>query len=539
MMTKKICNWLAFPAALLLTSCIKNDIPYPYIEGVIQAMEVYDMQGAPKIDAQRHVVELTVGDKAFLDSLPITKLVANAESEIIPDSSVCINPSQFPNFSFTSLNDLPANANTAIDFTKPVKILLRTYQDYIWSLVVKQEINRVVDVAYQVGDPQINANDHMAIIYIEKDRSLSEVKINKLELEGPSATVHPDPSSVTDFTRPRKFKFYREGRFVSEWFVDVQPTIQASFMGDVNAWARKAELTGSVRAGAEPVIEYREEGATDWSTMPSDALVMNSTTAFTATLTGLKDGTTYEWRIVVDGQPGASASFQTEKIETIPNLNFDTWTQNGKNWYPNEVPNNFDAVGAFWASGNEGVTSNLAGGHEATTEPVSGAEAYKGKAAKMHSLTGVTLVGSAAGNLFVGSYKTNMSNPSKSVSFGRPYTGARPTKMVGYYKYMPKPITNGTKPGTLKTDQCHIYMKLWDANGFLFGYGEFVGSEQVDEYTRFEFDITYTDKKAKPASMSIVATSSRYGGDFEGAKVVGQVGHGSTLWVDEFEVIYD
>lgn len=138
MMTKKICNWLAFPAALLLTSCIKNDIPYPYIEGVIQAMEVYDMQGAPKIDAQRHVVELTVGDKAFLDSLPITKLVANAESEIIPDSSVCINPSQFPNFSFTSLNDLPANANTAIDFTKPVKILLRTYQDYIWSLVVKQ-----------------------------------------------------------------------------------------------------------------------------------------------------------------------------------------------------------------------------------------------------------------------------------------------------------------------------------------------------------------------------------------------------------------
>lgn len=539
MMTKKICNWLAFPAALLLTSCIKNDIPYPYIEGVIQAMEVYDMQGAPKFDAQRHVVELTVGDKAFLDSLPITKLVANAESEIIPDSSVCINPSQFPNFSFTSLNDLPANANTAIDFTKPVKILLRTYQDYIWSLVVKQEINRVVDVKYQVGDPQINANDHMAIIYIEKDRSLSEVKINKLELEGPSATVHPDPSSVTDFTRPRKFKFYREGRFVSEWFVDVQPTIQASFMGDVNAWARKAELTGSVRAGAEPVIEYREEGATDWSTMPSDALVMNSTTAFTATLTGLKDGTTYEWRIVVDGQPGASASFQTEKIETIPNLNFDTWTQNGKNWYPNEVPNNFDAVGAFWASGNEGVTSNLAGGHEATTEPVSGAEAYKGKAAKMHSLTGVTLVGSAAGNLFVGSYKTNMSNPSKSVSFGRPYTGARPTKMVGYYKYMPKPITNGTKPGTLKTDQCHIYMKLWDANGFLFGYGEFVGSEQVDEYTRFEFDITYTDKKAKPASMSIVATSSRYGGDFEGAKVVGQVGHGSTLWVDEFEVIYD
>ena len=132
-----------------------------------------------------------------------------------------------------------------------------------------------------------------------------------------------------------------------------------------------------------------------------------------------------------------------------------------------------------------------------------------------------------------------MGNPSASVSFGRPFTGARPTKMIGYYKYKPMPITNGTKPGNLTTDQCHIYMKLWDAQGNLFGYGEFVGSETVTEYTRFEFDIKYTDKKAKPATMTIVATSSRYGGDFEGAKVVGQVGNGSTLWVDEFEVLYD
>lgn len=538
-MTKRIFRTALLIACLGLTSCIKNDIPYPYIEGVIQDIEVFDMQGSAKIDVQRHVIELTVGENAFLDSLPITKLVANAESEIIPDSSVCIHYSQFPHYSFTSLNDLPANANTAIDFTKPVKFLLRTYQDYIWTLKVTQEISRLVEVEYQVGDPQINPQDHIAIIYIEKDRSFQNVQIHKLQLEGSNTEILPDPSTVTDFTRPQKFKFYRSGRFISEWTVDVQPTNQASFIGEVNAWARKADVSGSVRAGATPVIEYRESGQEGWTKLPADSVKMQTTTAFTATIGGLKDATGYEWRILVDGEAGETATFQTETIATIPNLNFDTWTQNGKNWYPNNVADNYDDPNAYWASGNEGVTSGLAGGYDATTSPVSGTDAYKGKAAKLNSLTGVTLVGSAAGNLFIGKYKTNMGNPSASVSFGRPFTGARPTKMIGYYKYKPMPITNGTKPGNLTTDQCHIYMKLWDAQGNLFGYGEFVGSETVTEYTRFEFDIKYTDKKAKPATMTIVATSSRYGGDFEGAKVVGQVGNGSTLWVDEFEVLYD
>ena len=43
---------------------------------------------------------------------------------------------------------------------------------------------------------------------------------------------------------------------------------------------------------------------------------------------------------------------------------------------------------------------------------------------------------------------------------------------------------------------------------------------------------------AKPATITIVATSSHYGGDFSGSAVVGQVGNGSTLWIDEFELSY-
>lgn len=104
------------------------------------------------------------------------------------------------------------------------------------------------------------------------------------------------------------------------------------------------------------------------------------------------------------------------------------------------------------------------------------------------------------------------------------------------------PITYaGTVPGNLKTDQCHIYLRLWNDAGQEIAYGEFIGTETVTEYTKFEFDIKYSNTESKPAKIAIVATSSKYGGDFDenGKKVIGQVGDGSTLWVDEFELGYE
>ena len=227
--------------------------------------------------------------------------------------------------------------------------------------------------------------------------------------------------------------------------------------------------------------------------------------------------------------------FTTEDFQEVPNLNFDTWTQSVQNWYANA-----DAADSYWASGNSGVTSFLAGSRDPITVRVEGDEAYRGYAAKMSTITGVTLVTSAAGNLFIGTYKTNMTNPAASVSFGRPYTGARPVKLSGYYKYEPHETNEGSVPPAeeLPMDECNIYIRLWDADDNEIGFGEFVGKEEVTTYTRFEIDVKYSDETAKPAKMTIVATSSRYGGDFSGSKVVGRVGAGSTLWVDEFELTY-
>lgn len=514
---------------LAICSCVKNDLPYPYIESVIEEIGVYDMKGDPVIDPVSNTVDITVGELADVSKLQITKFMVSEDAEIIPDKDACVSFEQFPTKSFASLDELPANANTMVDFTNKVRFVLKTYQEHVWNIKVTQEIDRKVEVEKQVGSALIDPQSKIAIIYVEKGTPLDDIHITTLNLEGESAEARPDPTTVTDFTRPRTFEFYRNDVLVSTWTVDVQPSVVLSTPVSANAWATKVSLYGEMKSGAIPSVEYKKTVDADWSVLPSENMEI-SKTSFTAELKGLDNGTEYQWRILVDGEYSETATFATEKIIEIPNLNFDTWSKDGKNWFPNA-----DAEDSYWATGNTGVTI----AKDATTVPVEGADAYKGKAAKMTTVTGVIYVGSAAGNLFIGNYLTNIGNPSASVTFGREYEGARPTKLKGFYKYKSMPITAGTKPGNLQNDECHIYMRLWDASGKEIAYGEFIGTETVTEYTPFEFDIEYKDSVAKPAKITIVATSSHYGGEFEGKNVVGQVGEGSTLWVDEFELSYE
>jgi len=523
----------------LFVSCIENDIPYPYIEGYIEDIQVEDMEVDAEIDRTNRVVNITVGEDVFLDSLPITRLIVNKDATIYPDSAACIRVNGFPTFSFSSLDELPGNANTAVDFTNPAHFLLRTYQDYQWTINVTQNIVREIVVDNQAGvDPQFDFQNHIVVVYVTDEADYGNIQFSKLDLEGTKTTLEPDFRTVTDFTRPRTFKAYRNGKYVCDWTVDVQKSSTAAAITSYNAWATKVELSGSVRSGLTPTLQYRVQGTDAWTEVPASQITMQGNTAFSATVTGLEDGTNYEMKATAGGSDSESLLFQTETIITIPNMDFETWTQSGKNWYPNPVADNLDDPQAYWATGNEGVT--IVG--ESTTTPIEGSEAYQGKTAKMVTKTGVMLVGAAAGNLFIGKYKTNMGSPKDSPQFGRPYNGARPTKLSGYYKYTSTPITyqgDGKTPGNLTTDQCQIYMYLWDASGKQIAYGEFTGSETISQYAKFEFDIEYSDRITKPAEIAIVATSSKYGGEFEGSNVVGQVGEGSTLWIDELELSYD
>ena len=280
---------------------------------------------------------------------------------------------------------------------------------------------------------------------------------------------------------------------------------------------------------AELKFQYRLKNTQDWidatATLQDDGSYKGKTNQ-------LDFATEYEYRMAVGAEPySAVSSFTTETFVEIPNLNFDTWSVEKKNHFMNA-----DKADSYWATGNTGCT--VLG--EANTIPVEGGEARTGKAARMETVQ-MAMVGTAAGNLFIGTYKTNMGNPAASVGFGRPYNGARPLSMKGFYRYNGVAINNGgTVPSdaSFTQDEGDIYVKVWDAKDNVIGEGHFYPKGNVSTYTEFNIPIVYTSK-AKAAKFTIVCTSSRYGGEFSGKKVVGKAGKGSVLWVDDFSLSYN
>lgn len=297
-------------------------------------------------------------------------------------------------------------------------------------------------------------------------------------------------------------------------------------------WGQFAYLSGSCNlAEITSLVQfrYKKKADAEWTTI--EAVQEEGTKNYSAKVAPLDFGTEYEYYILCGDKAGETCTFTTESYVEIPNLNFDTWSQNEKDWYPNA-----DASNSYWSTGNEGVTL---GGN---SNSVGVSDSYSGLAAQLQTVEVTMFVFvkvKAAGNIFIGSYKTNAQDPASSVTFGRDYSGARPTKLSGYFKYQPgATMSDGSVPSEkLEKDECDIYIQLW-SGGETIGEGHFITNETVSEYTHFEIPIEYTVTNKRPDKIAIVATSSRYGGYFDGMNVIGQLAIGSTLWVDDFELSY-
>lgn len=275
-------------------------------------------------------------------------------------------------------------------------------------------------------------------------------------------------------------------------------------------------------------FKYKEKSAEEWIVLAPENMVVDMDKRAYSAKVKMKVETEYDVQaIVIEGEEADNqVSVTAQSLPYLPNLNFDTWTQSGKTWYPNG-----DSSNSFWATGNEGVNM-FPVSKDSNTAPTD--DAVSGKAAEMVSYDGIMVVGFAAGNLFTGTYSTNISDPASSVNFGRPFTG-RPRQLIGYYKYSPT-VINTQKDGNSfigQMDKCHIYIQLErrvNGNTEVIGYGELYNDNEVTSYTPFTIDINYTSEEY-PTHVTLVATSSKEGGNFCG-------GAGSKLWVDEFRLIY-
>lgn len=533
----------------LLVGCIENDVPYPVVRAEIKEIETNGFVSAT-IDKDARTAVVLVDDTVDLRTLRITKLVVTEGTTVVPDSLACADVRMFPDTGFVSVEGLPATANTQINMLSPANFLLKTYQDYPWQLSAKRNIQRkfVIKAAdgsdVQVGSPIVDELNNRVMIYVDKAADLSNLQVQEMQLGSSVAITTPTPNTVKDFRRTQTFQ-------VSAF--DEEETWQVSVVHydgtglSVSAWAKRAYLTGAGKSGTKIDIQYRKKGEEVWDQIFDDEITFNADGTFSAVMRHLTPSTEYEYKGTVGTQKQDIATFTTGEATQLPNSGFEDWWMNTKNiWFVHGENEDM-----FWDTGNTG--SSLANTNITVYDE---AVVHGGKrAAKLGSKN--VLIKFAAGNIFVGKY-VQTDGTDGILDFGRPFT-ARPTTLKGWFKYTCKPITHVADDPADRfadaekgmNDKASIYIalgdwaspvriqtkkskrQLFDKNDpKIIAYQEMEVGQTVGEWTEFKLKLDYRSLTRKPTYIIVVASASKYGDYFTG-------GDGSTLWLDDLELVYE
>ncbi len=539
---------------LFVSSCaIDNDIPYPIVEGLIEAMEVEgqcDAEGnkssQASINKKDHTVTLYVDETVDKTKIRITKLLVNdIATYTVMNESKCLNPQAFPKVGFYSLNDLHRTSDTRIDLSTPIKVMIHTYQDYLWTVSLKQIIKRNIVLENQVGEAVVDEQSRQVVIYVTDSQPLDKIKVTSFDLGGEKGSVIPNPCEPEyfDFSKPVKLQVKHAWQeSYSTWQIFVyQKEGEQSVKADVFPMATRAYFNGSIVGGREPTIEYKKKADNDWKALATDNIHIQNT-KYTAELYGLQPATEYEYRITVEDATGSPESFTTAPATPLPNGSMDDWHQDGRLWNP------WNKDGQkFWDTGNRGATTV----GESNSIPTEETSTGSGQAALLQSK--YIVLKFAAGNIFTGEYvKTTGTNGV--LSFGRPFTSF-PTKLRFNYKYNCSTINRvGDDDYEYlkgRPDTANVYVALtdWDEpleirtrpserqlfdrdDPHVIAFGEMLKGENVNSWTEMELPLRYRYTDRTPKYILIVASSSKYGDFFTG-------GDNSKLWIDNFELIYD
>lgn len=328
-----------------------------------------------------------------------------------------------------------------------------------------------------------------------------------------------------------------------------------------DVWARHATLFANVAEsefGSDHIaIQVRATGTQAWTVFPASKAGDN---LFSAMATQLVPETSYEYQLVINQTPiGSTKTFQTDFIATIPNAGMEHWN-NDEGW---PMPNTSGSP-AWWGNGNK--AANMAGKVICESDASTHTEGSQSAKLSGEHIKILTIDKVAPGNLFTGYFVSTVGTSGGKVNFGRPFT-ARPSALKVDYKYSCGAITHDeggpaddpTPHAVGDPDRCHIYIALGDWNYKTYGgtaecpiqmnttdpstlfdpnseaviaYGELVKGENVNDWTEAVIRLKYKDTHRRPTHIVISCVSSKLGDYLTGST-------NSTLWVDNFELIYD
>ena len=526
-------KYLPYLAAALLvlaglSSCLEeNDMAYPHVYAEVISFAV-EGQDAVSIDTENRTISVEVSETAELSHLKVTDFT-------FTDAAVCDG----------------LHTGDVLDLTSPLKIVLRTYQEYEWTITATQPIDRYVRCEGQVGDAVINLNDRSVYLKISDEYDMRELEFTDIKLEREGSVITSYEKEKDNMVPFEGFPIVMncldwvdveveyEGK-KSIWQIQVEEmNVDLMMMPVDNPWATHAEVSAMYSGTGSPYFRYRVAGTDSWTDVTD---VVTEAPTISAELTGLTPGTGYEV-VAVNGDLVSSAvPFSTEPALQVENSDFDDWYQEGEAWMPSidATPEHY-----IWDSANPGSAKF---GFVPTTRTDDVAVAGSGKyAAKLE--TQYAFIKLAAGNIYTGKFVGLVGVKGAEIDWGVPFT-SRPSALKGYFHYIPATVNKGTHNGMSgKTDIGQIQIMLTDWDGpfrVSTAADEFVdpdtdsgiiayGTKDLNatsSYEPFTIDLEYRDMMRRPTYIVIVASASKYGDYFTG-------GVGSTLYVDEFELVYD
>lgn len=520
-------------AGLLAVSCVfPNDLDYPKVVGNIVALDLEDAK------------EVNIN--------PTTREVSIVLQEWADMSHVKVNACELSEMATCS------DIGEYMDLTQPIKAVLHTYQDYEWTITATQPIERYVRCTGQVHEARFNLETKSVYVYLPDTQPLAQVTIEDMKLEAEGSRIvsttgyESNVQHLTFSTRAVSFpmtldcvlerRFYVEmsNSEIVEWSLKALQLRVNTSVSEVDAHCYSARVRGVFASdGSQVSIEYRKANDANW-TSATDVTVAG--VGITARLTGLTPGTAYECRVRDGEEVSAPMSFVTAEAIQPENLNFDDWHANGKVWNPWK-----EGGVQVWDSANK-ATASFTGSATTPEEDFVAVSGPGKKACRMESSFAV--VKFAAGSVFIGQF-VKLQGMGAELAWGLPFTG-KPVSMKGYAAYKSTPVTDAddTHASLIgQPDNGHIVVALtdwedqfhvvsstatyvdFDKDPAIIAYGRYNLSDSTDGYVSFDLPLEYRSSRT-PKYLVIVASSSSLGDYFTG-------GRGSTLWVDEFELVYD
>ncbi len=322
----------------------------------------------------------------------------------------------------------------------------------------------------------------------------------------------------------------------------------------------KGEIVSPDEAKGPYTFEYKEISADTWTTVSANVNAEDGIT-LTAAISGLTPLTAYQYRAVDNGIAGmVTKVFTTEDAIQLPNSGFEYWASNVSGANSDALTLSSEDGSLFWDCGNHGSNTmkKLVTNPDSDVRPGSTGS----KSSKMVSqFVGLGAIGKfAAGNMFVGKYAAT-DGTDGVLDFGRPFE-CRPSAYSFWFKYTPGIVDDNNIPSNVNVDNIasgssdigKIYVAIGDwespvqiktknstsGGGQLFSvndehiiaYGEYEMKSAVDSWTEITVPMEYRTTERKPKYIIVCVSASKYGDYFTG-------GEGSTLYMDDFSLIYE